>query len=301
MKKYFICMLSLLLVAGLSGIASAITDPGANYGPLDLTEATVEVYDRGDVEMLALTVTVTPDLPGVVILECDVDDSTGTGGTIGTIGAPVTPCPCKTEPGFDLAVTMYTRRQGDTSSSAFCASCTDGVGACERRRESGEWYAVASLAGQPQRAIGVLRGLLDPAPKTPTSTATKDTYVYPWSYIKAYVHEYTTGNPKQFNWTKASDPLNNKWQISIFYDPVYTDIDDVTNGGASFQINDFAPDAQFPAAGSKAPTTVQTNPCEGNLDGNTTVDGIDAGKFKTDFGRSKFSNPCPPYPGPITY
>jgi hypothetical protein len=34
-------------------------------------------------------------------------------------------------------------------------------------------------------------------------------------------------------------------------------------------------------------------PCEGNFDYNCTVDGLDAAKFKEDFGRSGIKNPCP--------
>ena len=36
--------------------------------------------------------------------------------------------------------------------------------------------------------------------------------------------------------------------------------------------------------------------CEGNFDGDTDVDGTDASVFKSDFGRSPFSDPCPPKP-----
>jgi len=35
------------------------------------------------------------------------------------------------------------------------------------------------------------------------------------------------------------------------------------------------------------------NYCEGNFDGDQDVDGNDAFKFKSNFGRSKFNNPCP--------
>ena len=33
--------------------------------------------------------------------------------------------------------------------------------------------------------------------------------------------------------------------------------------------------------------------CEGNFDFDQDVDGTDAARFKSDFGRSAFSNPCP--------
>ena len=35
------------------------------------------------------------------------------------------------------------------------------------------------------------------------------------------------------------------------------------------------------------------NQCEGNFDCDVDVDGTDAALFKSDFGRSSFSNPCP--------
>ena len=297
MKTFYSLILALLLVAGLSGTVSAITDPGTNYGPLDLTWATVEIYDRGDTEILAFTIEVTPHLPGAVVLECDVDDSTGTGGSLSIIGSPVSPCPCKVDPGFDIAVYIYTRRQGDASDSAFCAGCADGTGACERRRESGEWYAVASLAGQPERAIGVLRGMMDPIPFPPTAAHTKNTYWLPWSYIKAYVSESLSGNPQAFNWTKSEDPRNNKWQVSIFYDAAYSDGDDISSAGPVYDINDYAPDS------GKSSTQIRYNVCQGNLNGplDADIDGGDTSMFKTDFGRSIYNNPCPPYPGPITY
>ena len=42
------------------------------------------------------------------------------------------------------------------------------------------------------------------------------------------------------------------------------------------------------------------NQCEDNVDLDYDVDGTDAAKFKEDFGRSQFSNPCPepPQDGP---
>jgi hypothetical protein len=42
-----------------------------------------------------------------------------------------------------------------------------------------------------------------------------------------------------------------------------------------------------------ANVVVSQVPCEGNFDCDLDVDGTDASVFKSDFGRSKFSNPCP--------
>jgi hypothetical protein len=40
-------------------------------------------------------------------------------------------------------------------------------------------------------------------------------------------------------------------------------------------------------------TTITTDNCEGNFDCDFDVDGSDASMFKSDFGRSSLSNPCP--------
>ena len=308
MKRFFVLMVAAVLLLGFSGISSAILDPGTDYGPIDLTEVVAEVYARADVTLLKLSITATPNLPGVVIFESDVDNSTGTGGTFSTIGAPVDPCPCKTEPGFDIAVSIFTRTQGDSSGSAIAASCSDNLGGpdspCGRRRENGEWYAITSLGGQPIRAIGILRGLLDPLPSSPSSGATEDAYTIPLSYIVAYGNQHqnetTPGDPKNFSFTKAraNDYADGKWQVSIFYDPdaPTTDEDDVASGifpNQTFDINDYAPNV------GKADVIVSAGPtdltfCEGNFDGDKDVDGGDAAAFKANFGRSPFKNPCPP-------
>jgi hypothetical protein len=304
MKKFLVLMIGVVLVFGFSSISSAITDPGANYGPIDLTEVEAEVYDRVDINLLKLSIVATPSVPGAIIFEADVDNSTGTGGSMSTIGAPNAPCPCKTEPGFDVIVSIYTRQQGDGSGSAIAASCTDNQGACGRRRESGEWYAVTSLGGQPIRAIGILRGYLDPTPHAPESGATEDSYTLPWSHIIAYANrhqkETSPGSIKNFNYAKAraNDYADGKWQVSIFYDPTAQtggDEDDVASGvfpSQTFDINDYAPDtgkADMLVSGGATDLTY----CEGNFDGDQDVDGGDAAKFKANFGRSPFKNPCP--------
>ena len=303
MKKCFVLMIGIVFVLGFSGISSAITDPGANFGPIDLTEVEAEVYDRGDTTLLKLSIKTTPSVPGAIIFECDVDNSTGTGGSNGVTGSPVSPCPCKSEPGLDVIVTIYTRQQGDSSGSAIAASCTDNQGACGRRRESGEWYAITSLGGQPIRAIGILRGLLDPIPNSPESGATEDCYTLPWQYVIAYANihqnETTPGDPKNFNFSKAmaNGYSDGKWQVSIWYDDdaPSTDKDDISTGifpAQTFDINDWAPDvgkADLLVSGGATDLTY----CEGNFDGDQDVDGGDAAKFKANFGRSPFKNPCP--------
>jgi hypothetical protein len=296
-KKYVLGLMILCFLLSLRSSVYGITDPpGDNSGPIDLLSAHVEVYDRGDSDLLKLAIGTAPRLPGVIIFEADVDNSTGTGGTLSTIGTPVPPCPCKTEPGFDIVVSIFTRRQGDNSTSAIAASCTDNQGACGRRREAGEWYAITSLGGQPVRAIGILRSYLDPIPKPPSSTETEDCYTIPWSHIVAYANQHqqekTPGDPRNFDYQKAraNNYSDGKWQVSIWYDEdgPSTDEDDVASGvfpSQTFDLNDYAPDA------GKADMIISLGAtdltyCEGNFDGDLDVDGTDAAAFKANFGYS---------------
>ena len=111
MKGYVLCMVIVLSVMGFSGLALADTDTiGDNIGPLDLQEVSAELYERDDgVTLLKVSINTVPNLPGVVTFTADVDNSTGTGGSISQLGAPVSPCPCKTTPGQDISITMAFR------------------------------------------------------------------------------------------------------------------------------------------------------------------------------------------------
>ena len=319
-------MMCLLLLVGMSSVSFAqtttgkgIVDPsGDARGDVDIIGAAVEMYERtrgssGDETLMKLTITVAggDNLPGAIIFEADVDDSIGTGGTIGQLGSPVSPCPCKTTPGMDLAITTYHRRQGDDSGSAFCATCVGGPDEpliqqgtpCERRREAGEWYALTSLSGQPFRALGILRGLNDPIPQSVGSGATEQSYTFPYDTILAYANFHLIDEGfiggERFNYTKAhTDPVTNcKWQVSAYYDPAYaagSNEDDVVDGSglsSVFNISDWAPNGDGVLADALAADGITY--CEGNFDQDGDVDGTDASVFKSNFGRGGYTNPCP--------
>jgi hypothetical protein len=294
--KILTVMVSLLLLIGVSGVVSAqgITDPtGDAIGAVDITAAQVEIYERpapGDSnKLLKLTLETASGLPGVVIFEADLDNTASTGGSLSTIGVPVTPCPCKTTAGLDIAISVYLNRQESDSGSAWCASCSDGQGPCGARREAGEWYALPSVQGQPQRALGILRGFTDP---TPLIADSKTSFTFPYDQIISHAFVATQGDPKQFDLNKAIDPVPNlKWQVSAFID-TSADGDDVTSSGQTvFDISDWAPNGDGNLADADAATDITY--CEGNFDGDQDVDGGDAAKFKSNFGRSQYSNPCP--------
>jgi hypothetical protein len=82
-----------------------------------------------------------------------------------------------------------------------------------------------------------------------------------------------------------------RWQISAYDDP-NDDGDDVTsNGQTTFDISDWAPNGDGNLAIADAATGLTY--CEGNFDGDPDVDGSDASLFKSNFGRSQYSDPCP--------
>jgi len=282
-----------------------VTDPtGDNIGPVDLLAARAEIYERkiaggpATQKLLKVTIRTTPNLPGAMIFECDVDDSTGTGGLSGQLGAPVDPCPCKINPGMDLALTIYHRAQGENSGSAFCGGCVDaGTNSCQKDRKGGEWYVVTAKAGQPLKALGFLRGYSDPTPSTTGGGTVQTSYTFPWQSIIAYANAELAGVPGRFNNDKARDFVtNNKWQLGIFYDGTNygVDEDDITSGtfpNQTFDVCDWIPNGD----GNDSPMLAADNLtyCEGNFDQDSDVDGGDAAAFKTNFGRSGFKNPCP--------
>ena len=294
MKTYLYCLISLFTLLCFGGQGLAIDDYiGDNIGPIDLISANAEIYERADGAIrLILSVESNPHLPGAVVFECDVDNSTGTGGGISMLGTPIPPCPCKTISGMDITIALFMREQGDTSSSAYCAGCADHQGACGRKRRTGQWYAMATLTGQPTRAMGFLHGLLDPLPRQPDSDQTEDAYTLPWNQILQYAYQDLQGRPGRFDYTRALDRSNNKWQVSVWYDPVYSDQDDILSGiypAYTYDLSDWMPNAG--TADMQAGNDLTY--CEGNFDNDQDVDGTDAGLFKSNFGRSEFIDPCP--------
>jgi len=280
---------------------------GENIGPVDLLAAQATIYLRkinggpATQALLKVTIKTTPNLPGAMIFEADVDNSTGTGGSMSQLGAPVTPCPCKTVAGMDIALTIYHRSQGDSSGSAFCASCSDGSGPCGTNRKGGEWYAMTTLSGQPLRALGFLRGYSDPVPSVSSGNPAQTSYTFPWQSIIAYADASLAGQAGRFNNEKAidyGDFMNSKWQVSIWYDANYAvDEDDITTSTGpgpldlAFDVSDWVPDGNGNLA-DMLPADSLTY-CEGNFDQDSDVDGTDAATFKQNFGRSFFRRVCP--------
>jgi len=153
--KWLISVMSILLVLGLSVpvLAEWYDDPTGDYlgDPCcDLKRAKLLIYntpgksvghqgqpklpDTIDIKLF-IEMVETCSLPGLVILEIDVDNKPGPASILGNIVMPP-PLPVKTCDGFDIAIFQYLRDQADTSEGAYCKSCLGPQGRCMIRGDA---------------------------------------------------------------------------------------------------------------------------------------------------------------------
>ena len=282
-----VIVMSIFLVFGWLSLSSAaiVVDPtGDHIGPTDIKAIRAEQVMRGDgVEVLKISYSATPNLGGIVVFEANVDNNTDTGGTLSMTGIPVAPCPCKTTAGIDVAIIMLNRDQAATSASALCAGCTDSSTApCGTTRHYGEWYAVAAYGGT--NTNGVLRGYTDPLPNI---DSTSKCYTFPWAMILMYARDAIANPAEQYDYVNALNPATTRWQLSVWTDAAYApgNEDDFADGTSLFNISDWAPNGDGVLVPSIDPGINNTF-CEGNFDNDLDIDGGDASKFKSDFGRA---------------
>ena len=123
----------------------------------------------------------------------------------------------------------------------------------------------------------------------PILTSTSKCYTFPWAMILMYAREAITDPAEKYDYVNALNPATTRWQLSVWTDPAYGtgNQDDFADGPALFNISDWAPNGD----GVLVPSVdigAQLTFCEGNFDGDPDIDGLDASKFKTDFGRSGY-------------
>jgi hypothetical protein len=286
--------LFLLLGSGLTVNAAIVTDPtGDNLGTVDLMSARAETYFRTDgVTLLKISLTSTPNLPGIVLFECNADNAGDEVNLLASFVPPVAPCPCNVASGIDVGIMVFTRTQGDNSRTAFCRGCVDQQQqSCSKGRKAGEWYAYASAYGM-ENGLGIIRGFLDPLPGGYEGSWVSDCYTLPWGYILQYAYDALAGDHRQFNLEQAQNIANNKWMMSIWHDSAFADQDDFADGTTFLNISDVVPNGDGVLV-SSIDSADSYAYCEGNFDNDMDVDGGDASKFKTDFSRGKLSCPCP--------
>jgi hypothetical protein len=297
MRKYIVCLIGLAMVLGFVGMSSAaiVTDPSGDQivgpkgtGPTDILAAQAEQWEPvTDQDVLKVSYTATPNIGGVMIFEADVDSSTGTGGNLSMTGIPVTPCPCKTTAGIDVQIIALNRDQSAASNMGICSDTVK-----KRSRKYGEYFVVTGGSGTTD-TTGALRGFTDPT--VYTTSASRRSITFPWATLLVYVNNEAEYYGERFDYYNAINPATTKWQLSVWTDPnydTYTIKDDFADGTTYFNISDVVPNGNGNLVSSVDVGTGDTF-CEGNFDFDPDVDGQDASKFKSDFGRSKIVRPCP--------
>ncbi len=296
MRKFIVCLMGLAVVLGMAGVSSAAvvtdsTNDKIGTGPTDILAAQAEQLEPvPNQDVLKVSYTATPNIGAIMIFEADVDSSSGTGGNLSMTGIPVTPCPCKTTAGIDVQIIALNRDQPAGSNMSICKDCTV-EGSIERARHFGEYFVVTGGSGTTD-TVGALRGFSDPT--VFMTQATKRSITFPWATLLVYVNNEAEYYGEKFDYTNALDPATTKWQLSIWTDAdaETTDKDDFGDGTTYFNISDVVPNGDGNLVSSVDAGTNLTF-CEGNFDFDVDVDGGDASKFKTDFGRSGLKNPCP--------
>ena len=353
-KKYFIIVLGLLFSLNLNSSVRAVQDAvgDATVSGYDILKATALVYPPSSIQpgvkaadfiKVGLAMNSGSHLPGIVLMEFDVDNNPLTGGSslCGMYDACEGGFQLKVQSGIDIAILLMLRDQGDNVPSAWCYDCYGGAtcatrgaacSACDKTycytpasmcslgepncyvlgehcvcnepdycrvldtpcsydtpcstgRTIGEWYAIAPAAGP---EVMVERGKLEPLPAG-TNSDDEDCYTLPWAIIVQSAYSALSGNPEQFDLFKATDSANLKFQVSTWYDPDFytTENDFINTTQVCAEITDVVPNSGMASASQGKEI------CEGNFDGDRDVDGLDLMKFKEDWGRSGFINPCP--------
>ena len=158
---------------------------------------------------------------------------------------------------------------------------------CDVGKIRGEWNCVLSVVGTGAGAFS--RGRIE----TPLPVATDDPdisddcYQLPWADMitRAIAQD---GGANSFDYAKALDSTNLRYQISTWYSPTNPQDDFFnTSGIPCAEVTDVVPDTGMASARQG------NEDCLMNPDGNQGVDGADVGVFLDEFGRGPFYLPCP--------
>lgn len=145
--KYFAFAISFLLVLGFSGTSLAVLDgagdtAGAGVADYDIAEAKVTIFSApspsDDAIKIALKMQPGSKIPGLVLLQLDVDNDPDTGTVDFSMVSIMDTCEGGTKiktgvSGIDIIMHIFLRNQGDHASSAFCYNCWGPNGTCTER------------------------------------------------------------------------------------------------------------------------------------------------------------------------
>lgn len=142
--KLFTCFIAVLFAVGFAGSALAALDIIGDelVTGYDIASTNVLYFDApapaDDSVKLTLTMDTGEKLPGMILLEVDVDNKSQTGGSIGLAGVFGTcasggATKIKEIAGVDVLVLILLRDQTADSGTAWCSSCLGGGGQCFNR------------------------------------------------------------------------------------------------------------------------------------------------------------------------
>lgn len=149
-KKCLVCLMSCMVLLGVGVSVHALTDPVGDelVSPYDIAAVSVDLYTypaaAGIPERAKVSLDMgSTNLPGLVVIEFDVDNNPGTGGGLSMLGifASCEACTApsctanrlKRQAGIDIAVFIFLRDQSNDAATAFCADCKGPAGNCALR------------------------------------------------------------------------------------------------------------------------------------------------------------------------
>jgi hypothetical protein len=148
-KNSLLCVLSLILLLGVSGNVLAVSDSTgeALTSGVDILSVSVVTSNTGvsgaETANIGIKMAAGSHLPAVILFDFDVDNDTATGGGSIVTGIPTMTCKdggglpqtCKADVGggFDYTLSLVLRGQDDNSSWANCSGCAGGAVQCTTR------------------------------------------------------------------------------------------------------------------------------------------------------------------------
>ena len=263
-----------------------------SYVPqVDLRNASVQTFDREGPDAvpsrinLGIKMASGSHLPGLVIWEFDVDSNSSTGGssllntTLPTAEGGGTG-PYKEAAGFDLRVVMALRTQAETSDTALCQNCTEDAQSCAMGLVKGEWYATRGDGSTP-----FMRGSIYLSPAWDITWEVQLCVILPWADMIS--RAIGDGADFDLNYAKNNPPA---FQVSLWHDSAFTDGDDLMDGGSVLNLADFLPNGSLDKANGEY---ALWGFCKHNINYDGGVDAYDLAVFLSEFGRTRYLEPCP--------
>ena len=252
------------------------TGEGTPYGGIDF-HIEIQLRDNGPNAFTAVCVAGTcgsRDEAQSIINGCD----TGSGCYVFS----GTPCVPDTDDCYVIGESCET----GTDCIDMSVPCVTGACCGTSGRQRGEWFVSSTGFG----IIRFARGRIDMPPPGETGVDTETCFVLPWDRIVQAAFDRGVIDSAALNYAKNNPP---KWQMGIYYDPVFSDEDDYSAPEVglygSVNIADWIPNADNTLAEAD-----EGNPgCINDLNQDGVVNPADTNILFGIFPRSMLKDPCP--------